>query len=345
MKPQKKIKFWKDFLLERAPLRRHRLRLRKIRQELTSIRDSLVTFLKLQILILRFFLKNNIRNRLIKFLSKKNNNLIIVMCGCDDNYVEFTATMIKSLAVNHITAEKLLIFLLDVGMSKISMDKLLKSISSNRVEIKVIPVNLKEIELLKKEGSIEPTRSCCRIIMPYILPDKIEKVIYLDSDIVILDDVSKLWHMDFRENIILARQDLLLKCRDGIANYKELGIDPETKYFNNGVMLIDLKKWREEKISEKVIKYGTRPSEHTLASGKWEQFGQYGLNVVLAGKWRELDERWNYWSTSEKTIPAIVHYIGSSGKPWLNGCNEFFRYIFYYYLDKTEWKGWRRPNG
>jgi lipopolysaccharide biosynthesis glycosyltransferase len=82
---------------------------------------------------------------------------------------------------------------------------------------------------------------------------------------------------------------------------------------------------------------------------------QDGLNAVLFGQWRELDFRWNWqvvpdrrraieagcWGL-DRTEKSIVHFV-TSAKPWLPGSRYAERHLFFYYLDKTAWRGWRVP--
>jgi lipopolysaccharide biosynthesis glycosyltransferase len=197
-----------------------------------------------------------------------------------------------------------------------------------------------------------------RLLIPNVLPDEIEKLIYLDADMVINTDIRKLWDMDVGQNYVLAVQE---QCKDAqyvsskkaLPSYQDLGIDPAAKYFNSGVMLINLKKWRADNISEKIIEYLQEYSEKVLY---WDQDG---LNAVLAGKWGELNHRWNLLSQTftnpcwddgpikdrqiyEKLIhdPYIVHF-NSPSKPWHVKNKHPYKNLFFHYLSMTKWAGWQ----
>ena len=115
-------------------------------------------------------------------------------------------------------------------------------------------------------------------------------------------------HHNFDDNIIFAVQDSRIRyisCSwGGINNYKELGLKAKSKFFNTGVLFIDLKKWKDEKISEKVIICNKKNEKYV------KYWDQYGLNVVLSDKWRELDSCWNQFPEITAVDPYILHYVG-----------------------------------
>ncbi|MEC4813806.1 MAG: glycosyltransferase family 8 protein, partial [Scytonema sp. PMC 1069.18] len=191
-----------------------------------------------------------------------------------------------------------------------------------------------------------------------ILPKHFKKAIYLDSDMVVTGNLAELWDIDIQDNYILAVQDdiqLYVSMSDGLKNYKELGISPDYKYFNAGLLVINLEKWRAENIGKKVL-------EHVQKYRGIVRDDQDGLNAILAGKWGELHPKWNQmpkiydyasWEESphakdiyEELIhhPGIIHYTNTP-KPWYAGlkaeCTHPKKSLFFHYLDMTAWSGWR----
>jgi lipopolysaccharide biosynthesis glycosyltransferase len=118
------------------------------------------------------------------------------------------------------------------------------------------------------------------------------------------------------------------------------------------VLVVDLERWRTERVAERALACLREQSEHVL----W--WDQYALNVVLAGQWNELDPRWNQgvnaynfptWRESpfeEKAFhalrrdPWIVHFT-SHDKPWHYFCRHPFRGEYLAEVDRTTWRGWR----
>src|SRR5690606_10298929 len=103
--------------------------------------------------------------------------------------------------------------------------------------------------------------------------------------------------VDIEDNIIGAVQDTFGTALHGIANHRELGIPPDAKYFNSGLLLIDTVKWRKCSITEALVSC----LKQNRAHAKYPD--QYGLNVVLTGRWYELDKRWNTYTYQEEGEP------------------------------------------
>jgi lipopolysaccharide biosynthesis glycosyltransferase len=191
-----------------------------------------------------------------------------------------------------------------------------------------------------------------RLLIPNLLPQQIEKALYLDSDLVVRGNISELWNMPFEEKSLLAARDRIgfVGAPSGIANHRELGIPADAPYFNSGVLLMNLSKWREVETSERVFNY-LREYRDVI-----RMEDQEALNAVLFGDWGELDFGWNWqipWREYRlhRATPAwvpqterrdIVHFP-TSEKPWLPGCDYEERAIFFGALDKTAWAGWRVP--
>jgi lipopolysaccharide biosynthesis glycosyltransferase len=193
-----------------------------------------------------------------------------------------------------------------------------------------------------------------RILIPELLPEVVEKVIYLDCDLIVLGNLKEIWNIDIKSSYLLAAQDTgiqYVSAENGLVNYRELDIPPETKYFNSGVLVINLQQWRQDEICWQVISY----IEKNLSSIRWHD--QDALNAVLFGHWQELPPWWNQipaiydfqsWQESpfpqdvyERTVhqPDIVHFA-TGQKPW-NSFDHRDAELFYQYLDRTAWQGWR----
>lgn len=239
------------------------------------------------------------------------------------------------------------LYIIDDHINKANKSKVLKSILSEKVHIKWISINerlISKISLPDSDCINTYSRDVhLRFLAPYILPSYVKKVIYLDSDLIVLKDISKLWGIDFKDNIILAVRDSFVRSigsRYGVVNYKQLGINPRLKYFNSGVLVINIEKWRNEEITPKLI-------ECLRKNKNYAQFpDQYGLNVILINKWGELNSRWNQFPDAKKknSKAYILHYVGL--KPHMRNGKSFFneKTFFNDYFDLTQLKGWRPNN-
>jgi lipopolysaccharide biosynthesis glycosyltransferase len=187
------------------------------------------------------------------------------------------------------------------------------------------------------------------------LPAHVEKVIWLDCDLLVLDDLTTLWETDLGEWHVLAVPDQrvpLVSSRFGVAAYHDLGLAPESHYFNAGVLLIDLARWRQDGVAADAMDYLNKYRDQVFF---WDQ---EALNAVLARKWGELDSSWNQNPTighlvgSQKATEGnraaqrlqheirIAHFSGNL-KPWNSGGSSPYHDLYFRYLDQTAWSGWR----
>jgi lipopolysaccharide biosynthesis glycosyltransferase len=183
------------------------------------------------------------------------------------------------------------------------------------------------------------------------LPATLDRVLWLDCDTLVLSDPGPLWALSTDGRIALAATDLLvprLGSRFGVAAWHELGFDPHASYFNAGVMLIDLERWRRENVAERAADYLRQFGKRVVF---WDQ---EALNAALAGRWSALDPRWNRnpmlhhlfaGSTSapgERDDTWIAHFSGRL-KPWTHPQSSRYQDAFEAHLDETSWAGWRPP--
>lgn len=142
-----------------------------------------------------------------------------------------------------------------------------------------------------------------------------DQVLYLDSDLIIEEDVLTVDKFDFQGNILAAVGGGKFRYTLGHKFYiNQLGIDPDLDYFNDGVMLLNLREWRTRNIKDQCLKIaGLYPME--LPS-----HDQSLLNITCMGKFAKLPSSFNCeWGPGgarpEVSEKMILHFIGSP-KPW-----------------------------
>jgi lipopolysaccharide biosynthesis glycosyltransferase len=196
-----------------------------------------------------------------------------------------------------------------------------------------------------------------RLYAPDVLPPHCERVVYLDCDVVVLGDIAVLNDSADSERTISVVptvrfpyvSSLYEPSRAVVFNYAELGIPASNRYFQSGVMVINLKLWREQNVTSRVIEYAKTCKEKLVA------VDQGALNAILYNQWFRLDQRWNQTCTvltpecwtppaysrtdwlKTKNDPFIVHY-DSGDKPWNPGFKRPRSSFFYKYLNKTLFK-------
>ena len=279
---------------------------------------------------------------------------IILTCAADDNYAMQLAVMLYSTIENLGPHRRLKIYVIDGGIQAKNKQRILDSLNLKSDAITWLSPSMDILTNMKLSGHIS-IAAYFRLLIPELLPQHYQKAIYLDTDLIVKCDIRQLWDQDMRDYCLLAVQDFgipYVSSADGLLNHVELGIPYKSKYYNSGVLLINLEKWRDQSISVRVIEY----LRENLEFVRWHD--QDGLNAVLSDQWGELDPRWNQtpaiynyqsWQDSpfSKEVfqsiiynPFIVHFATAS-KPWNSRQAHPFNDLFFYYVDQTFWSGWR----
>ncbi len=161
---------------------------------------------------------------------------------------------------------------------------------------------------------------------------EVSKLVYLDTDVLCRHSLHELIFLDLHDRTIGAVRDTttpVVSAERGIVNHEAMGIPPDAPYFNSGVMLIDLARWRE---ADPAAVGAVYVEEH----GDVQQaLDQELLNVCFSGDWFEIPLRWNVsprllnldrWDAARRSFfeagaeaatkdPGIIHFLGPR-KPW-----------------------------
>lgn len=269
---------------------------------------------------------------------------IYIALASNNNYAVLMAALIKSIIHNHLSSENLVFYLLNDQISKANQSKI-NALAHNLPKVDLIWYNTNQVfpkdVKFPEDGSAFPSTAYLRLFAPYITQAEAKKIIYFDVDMIVRKDVSEIWNIDLQGYTMAAVLDVTktVGCTwGGIPNYKELGLPADAKYFNSGLMLIDCKKWVEQNIPEQVF---TAMKKHIA----YVNFAdQYGLNVVFAQNWLEIDPLWNWFATNYHPNPKCIHYLDI--KPIFKSykSDETFKKEFYKYLDMTPWKGMKEKS-
>ncbi|MES2426941.1 MAG: glycosyltransferase [Bacteroidota bacterium] len=268
-------------------------------------------------------------------MDQKRINIVLV---CDDFYSVLLVAFLKSIEINHKSSEIVDVYIVDDSISKLSKKNIIESIDQDKIVLHWIKMS----EAIPKDISLPfvnnayPLNIFIRLLIPYFIPATVEKIIYFDVDMIMLDDISNLWNIDIGTSVIGAISDTINEEKtiaDGIGNYQELGLDGSAKYFNSGLQVINVKRWLEEDITQKTFDAITNNKKYATLSD------QYGLNVALIGKWYEIDPKWSCFSVLTLSDPSLIHYFHR--KPIYVDYPYNYKEEFYYYLNQTKWKNFK----
>jgi lipopolysaccharide biosynthesis glycosyltransferase len=264
---------------------------------------------------------------------------LTIVYACDNNFAPLLAASIKSLELNSSGSHKD-IFIIDDKISSVNIEKIKQSVASNEVALHFVPAKTiipKEYSIPYFNNSALPITTFFRLFIENFIPKSTKKVLYLDSDMIVLENVKKLFDTNIDNYILAAVQDPGIKtfgCEwgGGVRNHEELGYPADTKYFNAGLLLINLPKWIESGACRTALEYAVKYNKHIVYGD------QYCLNAALGNKWLELDSSWNHLADTFIPNPNLIHYIGH--KPiYTNYANQdAYRKIFFDYLNQTAWQ-------
>lgn len=255
--------------------------------------------------------------------AKPDPQTIYLACGASDEYAAHLAVTLHS-ALRHIDRTRQVhVCVMDGGIASKKLARVRSGLAAAhpRVTIDFIRPNLKPIRGLPTTDRYPPS-VYFRLLMPFVLPNFVESVLYLDADIVVTEDVSPLFDFDLEAAPLWAVRDP--GGTNGVERLRQdfpgLSLPKDMDYFNGGVMLINLPEWRRQRVSERVIDLIGKCGD------RFSYFEQDAMNIVMAKNWGQLHLRWNNiiqgrsqrfpktpdWNGSD----GILHFAGRRFKPW-----------------------------
>ena len=277
------------------------------------------------------FSRNIVKNVIEYRYLHDNLNIINIAYGIDDNYARCMAASIASFCINnknknfcfYIVASDLL------NETKIKLEVLAKIYN---IDIIIYEINKDFFYDMPVTHDIS-LATYFRILLPDMVVD-IDKLYYIDADIVCLKDAEEFFNIDLEDNIIAAVSDgkKMNNKRNKALNLKQ------HIYFNAGVLIINIKKWNDNKISDKVLSIINKYRNII----KYED--QDALNIVLSRKIKYISKKFNcFYLRDINNKEIILLHFASHPKPWnedwsLNFMyNNFTKDLYKQLENKTPW--------
>ena len=239
-----------------------------------------------------------------------NSNVINIVFAVNNVYVKFLSVTLISLIKNTDKYIRCYILENEHELDKINKDKLAELKKIKDLDIEYIKIDNKNFSYFKRAAKHISMEANFRLLIASLLPESVEKCIYLDSDLIAIDDIDKLWSQD-------------------VCNYYVGAVLTPPVGFNSGVLLINIKKWREDNIEQQFFTYAEQNMD------KLRSVDQELINYVCGEKIKSLPLSFNYnpkfpeESKDQLETPVIVHWAGTQ-KPWINhelfGADEFWNY-------------------
>jgi lipopolysaccharide biosynthesis glycosyltransferase len=269
---------------------------------------------------------------------------IVIACAADRRYALPLAVMLRSAESRLARGSRLEVYAVDGGLSPEERVRVAESVR-DRVTLLWVSPERAAFAGLPLWGRM-PIATYDKLGIGRWVPQAVDKVIWLDADLLVLGDLTELWTTDVGDEVLCATQDdrvPTVASRFGVSPYASLGLVPAAKYFNAGVLVVDLHHWRSVDVEGRALSYLKRHRDRVYF---WDQ---EALNVALAGRWSELSPMWN-WNPSNGRLddadlqvagaPRILHFSGYL-KPWRYESKGTAHDLYYRALDQTAWAGWR----
>jgi lipopolysaccharide biosynthesis glycosyltransferase len=181
-------------------------------------------------------------NKRSKEMNTKIKGEIPIFFAVDDNYIPFLGVALKSLIDNASKEYKYIIKVLFTSVEKENMDKI-KKYESNNVEIEFVDLNSKVKQISHKLYTRDyfSNTTYYRLLIPDLYPEY-DKVLYLDSDIVVLKNIADLYNINMKDNLLAAAPDDVIQTIEVYRNYAEkvVGVADYHNYFNAGILVMNL---------------------------------------------------------------------------------------------------------
>lgn len=282
------------------------------------------------------------------------DNKINIVFASDNNYAQHTAVAMASVLVNTKVPQKIQFYLIDDEIQPENKEKITKTVQNLGGNIEFIKIKNSKLEDCYVSGELSRA-SYFRLDIANILDESIEKIIYLDCDLLVYDDIEKMWQLDMGGKPVAATCDLGIMASARVRKQKNkfIGLPFDAPYFNAGVLMMDLKKWRDGNYAEAIIALATQ--------NKYPNHDQDALNKFFMNNWQEIPLRWDVIppvfnlflkivtkpdlrqkAIEAKLNPAIFHYAGGY-KPWEYEIHNGFNDKYYEYLKLTEYKDAKMP--
>lgn len=254
--------------------------------------------------------------------------LVNILISVDQNYLDKAKTMLFSLSMH--TNEQIVVYLLNHRLSN-SEVKEFSNYMRKLCKIEIVDIDVKDTELDDSPvGDAHFTvEMYYRILTQFLLPQEVERVLWLDCDIIILKSIDEFYHQDFNKKKYVVCLDRGSDSEQLINQKEKLGLPKDYKYFNSGVMLMNLAILRETTDREEIVKKIKSIEDKLLFPD------QDVLNVLYQNQVQYADGiKYNYQVRYDNTLPSqvekdisILHYC-SPQKPWnywnLNDVSIFY---------------------
>lgn len=266
---------------------------------------------------------------------------INILVTLDEKYLDPLKVMLTSLYWNN-PKEKFCIWFMHSRISDEEMERLREDLIKIKMELNPVKVD-EEFFSTAPTGTRYTYEMYYRLLAQHILPKSVERIIYLDPDILVINSIRPLWELDLQGKIYGAASHTGIT--DISHEVNKIRLSTDHRYFNSGVLLIDLKSAREKTSPKEVFEFVEKHKAELLLPDQDVLNGLYGSFVLEVE-----DIIWNYDARNYNTYfirsiseadtqwimenTVILHFCGKA-KPWKSKYRYRFGVLYQHYMKKS----------
>lgn len=272
-----------------------------------------------------------------------------VICATDDGFAQHCGVMLCSLFENN-KEHEVVAHVIESGLSgdnKSRLEQVAKRTGQTLQFHRLAEGAAKDCLLHERSAVTEA--AYYRLFVASLIDDEtIERVVYLDCDMIVRKDLSPLFRLDMSTATIAAVRDINSPMHWEQAEF--IGFAYDDVYFNSGLLVINLRRWRAAGVEAVLLKESTRRRRIFFPD-------QDVLNKVFRRQWTELPPRWNRFHLVNYSKihfrrpqdeneyiydPAIVHFASNAARPWMHLGGVPFADEYDRYAALTPWAGYAK---
>ncbi|WP_158827761.1 glycosyltransferase family 8 protein [Mucilaginibacter lacusdianchii] len=254
----------------------------------------------------------------------------------DQNYLTPFYALITSIFLNNPDSE-FHIHTIVTGVSESDKKDMKDYVEQHNSTIFFYEISPESIARLSKTSHAYLTVAAYyRMFFPALVPSTVQKILYLDTDIIVIGNLAELYNTNLNGYPAAAVAEV-----NATPSRPDLGIHEIGSYFNSGVMLMNVPEWKAQNVTERAIQFVQDFPEKIV----W--MDQDALNVVLMNNYVKLHPKYNVIPFD---IPlylpkikyreflsskVIIHYTLKEHKPWVMFSVNKFKFLYYYYLRRS----------
>ena len=270
--------------------------------------------------------------------------MIHIACCSNEKLAPMFGVVVTSVGIN-VTSDDVMMYLLHNGLKDSTVKRLQKIADRYNVRLKFLEIDLEILKDCPTNTKLHYANvmTYARFLLPSMLPN-LDKVIYLDCDLVVCKDLKSLWETDVNDIAVAMAPDLWYQDKGTLSR---LGIN--NNYLNSGVIVMNLDYWRKHDVQNRLLSYIIDKGKELIYND------QDALNVILQKERWQLPVKYNvtpyYFNRNldnypkemheeireARINPIIFHFLGNI-KPWSLGCYVPGKKLFMKYQKESGWR-------